>query len=188
MFLTLHWLLLYSAITFRDQSPLRLGHATLHCINNLMFNLNPELFLRLDGWISFNSASSNDLHTQPAHAWFPLVVALSNSNSCSYTAFLLPEIWLYPKKQKMVFTIWILAFWLCNMFACIVEDTQIILYHIFIAVNRIWFKLYCLSWTKTLLNPELFLCAEVFLYESLQCWVIFSLKCWHSAKWALSEL
>lgn len=64
----------------------------------------------------------------------------------------------------MIFTVTqsCLTFQLCNMFACIVEDTQIILYHIFLTVYRIWFKLNCLSWT----NPELILCAEVFLYES----------------------
>lgn len=33
---------------------------------------------------------------------------------------------------------------------CTVEDTQIILYHIFLTVNRIWFKLYCYRGQNTM--------------------------------------
>lgn len=75
------------------------------------------------------------------------------------------------KKKKKIFTVTqflFLTFQLCNMFACIVEDTQIILYHIFIVCQQNMVQTILFIVDKTLSNPELILCAEVFLYNSVE--------------------
>lgn len=95
------------------------------------------------------------------------------------------------KKQKMVFTVTFqfLAFQLCNMFACIVEDMQIISYHIFLSCQQNMVQTILFIMDKTLPESRVnSLCTSIFVRITAVLGDIFTevlTQCQISSFWAV---